>query len=599
MSKIKAWLKRYKRYVIYAVSAVVVLGFMIWPSAPEAQERTLTQIQGMVAQHQVREAKIFEAQSSIQVRTDKGTFTATFLADSGDRLTEQLEAAKVPYKVESDDRGWLARNFGSIIFYLLMLTLIMGPMLLAKGGKGIAGSIIGKTDYAAERPKERFTDVVGAEEAIGHLQGVIDFLREPEKYEGVRIERGILFEGPTGTGKTMLAKALAGELGLPFYHLSGAGLSSVWSGGTSERIERFFAKLIKETSSNQGAIVFIDELDGIASKRGGEHGADRDRNTSVTQLLHQVSMLFDKRPCIILVAATNRIENLDEAIIRPGRFGLHIAMPNPDRKARLGILQANAGGLGDDANLVAVADITAGMSGADLASIPHRAAALSRRNGAESTQRLLEQAAMEAAFGTLRHSVVLSPEDQQGTAVHESGHSLVAHLSPYHSLRVATIIPIKESGGSTWCPPIDHMVMTREGLMWNLMVWSGGQEAELLDVGQASSGAAHDIQNATDLALEAICRWGIFDGFVTSIDTRYWQEHPQAGAIQAKLQELLDEASKKARRLLTEYEVLRRLLQEELKEKRILHSDELAELTAAHPLKPELMTGTDEPVRDA
>jgi len=567
------------------VIALVVLGVMV-TSPSKLEERSLSEIQTMISAKEVRDATLFETQHRIEVHTTRGDYQATFLADSGDRLTEQLRTSGTAFAVKIDDRSWLLRHLGEILLYsLLALTLVGGRLFtkLTEGG-GLMSRFVGETNYAAERPKERFSDVMGADEAIGSLRVIVNFLRNPQEHAHLSLERGILLEGPTGSGKTLLAKALAGEAGVPYYHLSGSGLSSMFVGGTSQRIELFFNKFKKQVSPDEAAVMFIDELDGIATSRGhGYAGSRRDDNNSVTQFLHQVTSLFDSHPYVVLVGATNQLKALDEAVVRAGRFGLHIAMPNPDLGAREAILAKNSKKLALDAvDLKHVAKLTAGMSGAAVASIPGRAAVLAAsmdNNTTVITQRLFEQAAMTAALGTLRHSAVVNPDDLRVSGVHESGHAVLAHLSPHHQLLVVTTIPISDSGGSTWCPRIDRMLMDKDSIMWTLMVALGGREAELLDLKQTSSGPSHDIHSATELALAAVCEWGLYDDFLARIDTECWQEHPRAAEIDGKVQQLLQEASNTARNLLTAHSQLRQRIQVGLREKRILHSDELKELT--------------------
>lgn len=581
--KLKSFFSAHGKKLLLAAPFAVVLALVLWPSS-DPEDRSMSEIQTMISQREVKEAQLFDAQHRIEVRTDKGSFRSNFLAEMGNELVAQLHDAGVNYKVDSDEQNWLVRNIGTILLCTLFGFILLGRFLFARSGSLLDG-VLGNTDYEAQQPKERFKDVMGADEAIANLKVVLDFLRNPAKYVHVKIERGILFIGPTGTGKTLLARALAGEAGVRFYQLSGAGLTSMFAGGTTERIDRFFKKLEKEIEPSQAVVVFIDELDGIATRRAGDSRADRDKNTAVTHLLQKVTDFLASHPYAILVGATNRIEALDKAVIRSGRFGLHIAMPNPDQAGRKAILDINSDGVEvhDSVDLSHVATLTAGMSGADVAGIPGRASVLAAQQNSDSivvTQRLLEQAAMEMVMGTLRHSAYVCPEDLKIYGIHESGHAVIAHLSPYHWLLVVTTIPISDSGGSTWCPAKDRGVMDREGVIWDLMISLGGREAELLDQGCTSSGPSHDIQRATALARTAVCQWGISDNFLEYVNPHHWEEHPRANVIDREVRSLIKEAQEKTRELLRNYEGLRKRLQGELAEKRILHSDELAEIIA-------------------
>lgn len=587
-----------RRHVVMLLVVVAVVLFIWepWDQSIPPTEITLSQAQKMIADQQVRSAVLYGEQHRIDlIGTDDTAYTADFIGDYSTELSEQLTAAGTQFDTVQDSRGWFARNFVIIFFYgILFLLFFGGPILRAiskrKSGDGLMDTVLGlgSIDFKAERPKERFGDVVGADEAIDDLRDVVKFLTEPEPFKGINIPRGFLFFGPTGTGKTLLARAVAGEAGVNYYHLSGAGLSSMWAGGTTQKIDRFFTRLKKEVDEGKPIVVFMDELDGIASKREGDLGADRDRNSSVDHLLDRIVDFFTHFDCGVLIGATNDKDRIDDAVLRPGRFGVHIAMPNPDRKARAKIMELNCASIQvEGVNFQQTAYLTAGMSGAAVASIPAKAALLARRRDPSTvtvTPDDIERATMEVALGKLRYSADVPEEERHKTGVHEAGHALVSIASPYHTLHVLTTYPIGPSGGSTWSTTGDRQFDDPDILMWRLALLMAGREAELLDLGHSTNGAEHDIEVATDLARRAVCHWAYYPDFLVNVDLRSWQTHPRAEEIDAKVRGLLNESRVKAHALLLAHEGLRLELQKKLWEQRILHSDDLAEVATRHGL---------------
>ena len=587
MSRIKKFILRHKRASIYTFIAMVVAIFYFWPSGdPVPEEANLLTIQQAILNKQVESATIIDARNVITVQIKNGPLNeATYVTGSGTVLQEQLRETGTPFEVITDDRSFLSRNLFIILFYTFLIGVILGgPRLLKSGLDKAMGSGSADSKKQKERPTERFKDVKGADEAISELRVIVDSLKQPDKYKTLKLDRGIIFHGPTGTGKTLLAKALAGEAGVPFYRLGGAELESKWAGELSQRLGEFFKKVSDDMESNKEApfVIFIDEIDGMAAKRAGNQGSDRNHNTAITQLLDQIGRLFENYPNAVIIAASNRLEAIDPAVKRAGRLGKHIAMPNPDQAARRMILELNSKDLNLwPADLDGVAKLTNGLSGASVARIPQEAALLATIEsgpGTTLTRHHLERATMQIVMGTLRVSAVVQPEDDQIVRVHESGHATLAMASPYHNLLIATTIPIGASGGSTWCPRVDRSLLTTESVMWQMAIPMGGREAETLDCQQLSTGGSHDIESATSIALMAVCNWGLYPGFMSNIDLNDWESHPQAEAIDHKVQTLLQEASNKAKTVLVEHEAFRHRLQSELAAHRILYSDQLEAL---------------------
>jgi cell division protease FtsH len=584
MDRLREFFKRHRQWLFALLGLLLIAGFYLLNSfKTETPEKSLSEARQLIAAKQVQEAILYETPHTMDLRTAEGTFTTTFLAEAGDELVTQLNDTGTPYQVKEDRPSGTAQSWAYSLFAVLFVpAVLIGFLLYTMRGSGMTNPL-SKQDYSAERPKERFADVKGAEEAVASLGTLVSFLKNPEKYKGIKVARGVLLHGPPGSGKTLIAKAAAGEAGCKFYYLAGAELGSVFHHGTGLQIKGMFERMRKKLSPTDPVIVYIDELDGIASKRAGEMMGDRDANSAVTQLLHQISLFLEYFPYGVLIAGSNRKDTIDEAVIRSQRLGLHIAMPSPDESAREEILVTNCAEMNvQGVNFRDVAKLTASMSGASVADIPHMAATAVVSRGDDEpviTRRDIEQAAMQVVFGTLRRSAYMPASDQEVAAVHESGHSIVAHASPYHRLLIVTTYMIAESGGSTWAPPTEQMVITREILLWYMACSLGSREAELMDIGTISTGAAHDIETATRLAERAVCEWGIIDGFVTRVDIDKWEDYPQSAEIGAAIQQLMDEASDLARKVLTEHSDLRLRLQKELRERRILHSDELEALT--------------------
>jgi len=468
-----------------------------------------------------------------------------------------------------------------IVLAVTGIVIYFGRKQLSRGMPNMPSLMMGEADYQAERPKERFFNVYGADEAIDEARDLVDYMLHPEEYAGIKMERGVIFHGPTGTGKTLLAKATAGEAGVPFHHLSGSDLTSQWVGGTTQRIIGFFDNIKKKQKTNEPCVVFIDELDGIAGKRrDGYQAADDDSNKSLTQLLHQIPLFFEHFPLAILIGATNRFDSLDDAIKRPDRLGLHIAVPNPDLAARKVLLERNCANLAlnPNASLGAVAGLTFGMSGAQVAAVPSKAALVARRRrrpGGMIQTHDIEQAAMEIAMGTLRWSAAVTTEDRALSDIHEAGHAVVAQRSEYHQLAVVTDVPISATGGSTWAPPVERMAHTLDSLLWTVALMMGGRESEIMHYGEASSGAQGDLDSASNVVLTAICEWGIIEGFQARINVNRWEEHPRAAEISAKVEKLLERGSRLARKVLEENRAFRQAIINRLDERRIIHSDEI------------------------
>ena len=360
--------------------------------------------------------------------------------------------------------------------------------------------------------KVTFRDVAGADEAKEELQEIIEFLRDPKKFQtlGGRIPKGALLLGPPGTGKTLLAKAVAGEAGVPFFSMSGSDFVEMFVGVGASRVRDLF----EQGKKNAPCIIFIDEIDAVGRHRGAGLGGGHDeREQTLNQLLVEMDG-FESNDGVILIAATNRPDVLDPALLRPGRFDRQIVVDRPDARGRAGILKVHARNkpLADDVDLKILAKGTPGLAGAELANLVNEAALLAaRKNHKRITMRDLEEAKDKVMMGAERKSLVMSEEEKKTTAYHESGHALVGWMLPEADpIHKVTVIPRGRALGVThFLPEEDHYTRTREYYLALMATMMGGRAAEQIIFGRITNGAANDIQRATHLARMMVCEWGM------------------------------------------------------------------------------------------
>ncbi|MDZ7315112.1 MAG: ATP-dependent zinc metalloprotease FtsH [candidate division KSB1 bacterium] len=361
-------------------------------------------------------------------------------------------------------------------------------------------------------PRVTFNDVAGADEAKQELREIIEFLKEPEKFQrlGGKIPKGALLLGPPGTGKTLLAKAVAGEAGVPFFSMSGADFVEMFVGVGASRVRDLF----EQGKKNAPCIIFIDELDAVGRHRGAGLGGGHDeREQTLNQLLVEMDG-FTSNDGVIVLAATNRPDVLDSALLRPGRFDRQIVVDRPDVRGREGILKVHTRKipLGPDVDLSILAKGTPGFSGADLANMVNEAALLAaRKNKQRVDMEDFEEAKDKVIMGTERKSLLISEKEKQSTAYHEAGHVLVARLTPGSDpVHKVTIIPRGRALGVTWTMPIDEKhSYSRTYCLAMLRQLLGGREAEKLIFNEYTTGAGDDIKRATELARKMVCEWGM------------------------------------------------------------------------------------------
>ena len=453
-------------------------------------------------------------------------------------LLPALEQHQVDVKVLSaEDKPGIMAFIISFLPWLLIIAfwiwIIRRTQRQISGGlgsKGELGKFLSRHAQAAEIPETTFDDVAGQENAKREVTELVEFLKSPEQFRklGAEVPRGVLMMGPPGTGKTLMAKALAGEAGVRFYSISGSEFIEVFVGVGASRVRNLF----EEAKKNAPSIIFIDELDSIGRTRGtGLGGGHDEREQTLNQILAEMDG-FSGHEAVIILAATNRPDVLDPALLRPGRFDRHVVLELPDRNDRIAILKVHTRKvpLADDVNLEDIAAGTPGFSGADLKNLVNEAAMLAARdNEVKVTMRYFDDARDKLLLGTVR-TLAIQPEERHRLAVHESGHALVAYYLPHADpIYKVSIIPRGRALGVTHqLPEQERHTLPEDYLQDRLAVMLGGRCAEQELLGTVSSGADDDIAQATALARSMVSRWGMSKE-IGPVDLRDSEEHPFLG----------------------------------------------------------------------
>ena len=497
--------------------------FFLLPTRSPSTSITYSKFLSDVPAHQVKTVEL----ASTQGGTSSGTlangtsFTVVIPPQAGQQLLTELHQNNV--QVSSAPSG---QGFGTeVLIYLITfgLPIVLFIWLFRRLSRGAAGGLQGALGvgrsrarvFDEERPSTTFADVAGYEGAKAEIAEVVDFLREPDRYAraGAMVPRGVLMVGPPGTGKTLLARAVAGEARVPFFSVSGSSFVELFVGVGAARVRDLFEQARKRAP----AIIFIDEIDAIGQRRAGTGAvvSNDEREQTLNQLLAEMDG-FDPDTGIVVLAATNRPEILDPALLRPGRFDRQVTIPLPNAGERAAILAVHCRGkkLADDVDLDAIARGTPGFSGADLANLVNEAAINAVRGNRDVlTADDFGMARDRIILGRREGSNVLLPEEKHAVAVHESGHAMVAALSD-HADPVAkvTILPAGQTLGVTeQLPLVERHMYGEDYLLDSLAVRLGGRAAELVVIGQGSTGAANDLAGATDLATKMVREFGLSD----------------------------------------------------------------------------------------
>ncbi len=574
----------YKNVLLWAVILVMFVAFYQFFNNRQQPIRDLTygEFLTYVDQGRVKDLTIKGQTYDGHLKDNGAEFKVTGNTPS-DVLLDRLHNHGVDFKIDREDQNgiWLSILVqGLPVALLVLLFFLFLRQVQGTGGKAMSFGKSKAKLLSENHNKVTFSDVAGIDEAKGELEEIIDFLKDPKKFTrlGGRIPKGVLLMGPPGTGKTLLARAIAGEAGVPFFSISGSDFVEMFVGVGASRVRDLF----EQGKKNAPCIVFIDEIDAVGRHRGAGLGGGHDeREQTLNQLLVEMDG-FESNDGVILIAATNRPDVLDPALLRPGRFDRRIVVPRPDVQGRLGILNVHTKKtpLGSDVNLDQIARGTPGFSGADLENLVNEAALLAARNNKEKVEIAdFEFAKDKVLMGVERRSMIISEKEKKVTAVHEAGHTLVAKMLPESDpVHKVTIIPRGPALGLTQqLPAEDRYNASREFALNRIAIALGGRIAEELTFREKTSGASNDIEQATDLARKMVCEWGMSE-LLGPLSFGKREEQIFLGREIASHQDYSEETARQidseVRRIVTEqYQRARQILSDNL--------DKLGRLTSA------------------
>ncbi len=602
--------KNFRTVIIY----LILLGVLVWvvmtqlsrtPGGPT--ELTTSQFRTAVEAGRVDSATYVMRDGSINGNywksdADKAKgdsaltkYTSTWAGE--DSFTEYADAQNLNYNVDnSGPSPWL--TIITSILPILLLVFVMFFFLNQMQGGNSKIMNFGKAKakrMTRDQPRVTFKDVAGADEAIEELQEIKEFLANPGKFQalGAKIPKGLLLVGPPGTGKTLLARAVAGEAAVPFFSISGSDFVEMFVGVGASRVRDLF----EQAKAASPCIIFMDEIDAVGRQRGAGLGGGHDeREQTLNQLLVEMDG-FDIKDNVILIAATNRPDILDPALLRPGRFDRQIVVDRPDLKGRHGILKVHARGkpLADDIDLEVLARRTPGFTGADLANLINEAALLAARHGKKRIDMAeLDESIERVISGPERKSRIISEEEKKVIAYHEAGHALVGHVLPLTDpIHKISIIARGQALGYTLALPTEDKFLTSKAQMTDqIAMMLGGRVAEEVSVGDITTGASNDIERATKIAKQMVTRFGmseklgpqtfgeanheVFLGRDFSANADYSQEI--AYEIDKEVSRLIDDSYEKARAILTERKAQLDLMADVLIERETVDREELQAL---------------------
>jgi cell division protease FtsH len=605
--------KKWRNAGLYVLLAIVVvaLGTAFLDKQPQARETwAYSKLIDEVQNNQVETVKISADRTKAQVINSEGTPILVNLPNDPE-LIDILSNNGVDISVlPQSDEGFWFRALSSLLFPILLLVGLFFLLRRAQSGPGSQAMNFGKSKARVQmEPKTQVTfgDVAGIEQAKLELTEVVDFLKNADRFTaiGAKIPKGVLLVGPPGTGKTLLAKAVAGEAGVPFFSISGSEFVEMFVGVGASRVRDLF----EQAKANAPCIVFIDEIDAVGRQRGaGLGGGNDEREQTLNQLLTEMDG-FEGNTGIILIAATNRPDVLDSALMRPGRFDRQVVVDRPDYAGRQEILNVHARGktLAKDVDLNKVARRTPGFTGADLANLLNEAAILAaRRSLTEISMDEVNDAIDRVMAGPEKKNRVMSEKRKELVAYHEAGHALVGALMPdYDPVQKISIIPRGRAGGLTWFTPSEERMesglYSRSYLQNQMAVALGGRLAEEVVYGEeeVTTGASNDLQQVTRVARQMVTRFGmsdrlgpvalgrqngnVFMGRDIASDRDFSNE--TAAAIDEEVRNYVDQAYSRAKKVLSENRQVLDRLAEMLIEKETVEADELQEILASSNVK--------------
>ena len=582
-------MSRFSKNIVFYLLIIAALVFAIDSLAGQNSNKADMSYTGFIQQVQQKkvESVTITNDHGIKGKLKNGTDFVSY-APTDDTLIKTLTDNGVEITAAPPEQpSWWMSLLGSAIPIIILVVVFFFIMQQTQGGGGRVMNF-GKSRakmMGDGNVKVKFNDVAGAEEAKQELSEVVEFLKDPGKFTsiGATIPKGVLLAGPPGTGKTLLAKAVAGEAGVPFFTISGSDFVEMFVGVGASRVRDLFGQAKK----NAPCIIFIDEIDAVGRQRGAGLGGGHDeREQTLNQLLVEMDG-FGANEGIITIAATNRPDILDPALLRPGRFDRQVVVGRPDLNGREAILKVHARDkpLADDVDLKIIAKKTPGFTGADLSNVLNEAALLAARNNNKVIAMAdLEEASEKVSMGPERRSHIVSDKDRRLTAYHESGHAIVAHLLPHADpVHKVTIIPRGYAGGYTMMLPTEEQdYKTKSQLLADIRVALGGRVAESLVLNEISTGASGDLQSVTNTARAMITRWGMSDtlgpivfgeqqeqvflGRNLGHERNYSEEI--AGKIDEEMHRMVDEAYRDVEKLLSDnidflHNMAKALLEEE------------------------------------
>jgi cell division protease FtsH len=592
---------------VFWVILIMIVG-VLWTVVRTGQKRadrqlSFTQFVKDVTDKKVQAVTITGMEVHGNYKDDNGGLHVLIPANYPD-IFKLLQDSGVNVEIkEANSSNWVSVIINTVPFLLLLaFWIFMMRQMQSGGNKALSFGKSRARLHSSQQKKVTFKDVAGVEEAKEELQEIIEFLKEPQRFQklGGRIPKGVLLIGPPGTGKTLMARAIAGEANVPFFSISGSDFVEMFVGVGASRVRDLF----EQGKKNAPCIVFIDEIDAVGRHRGAGLGGGHDeREQTLNQLLVEMDG-FESNEGVILVAATNRPDVLDPALLRPGRFDRRVVVGRPDVRGREAILRVHTKKvpLGDDVELMVLARGTPGFAGADLANLVNEAALIgARQNRKVVTMADFEIAKDKVLMGVERKSLIISDEEKRNTAYHEAGHALVLVLSPNSDpVHKVTIIPRGMALGVTMqLPEDDKHSYTKQYLETQLTGLMGGRIAEEIFMNHMTTGAGNDIERATDLARKMVCEWGMSELGPLSFGKKEEQiflgreiaqhrDYSEATAIRIdeEVRRIVGEAYCRARKIIEERSDALVRVAETLLEREVLDGEEIRALIAGQTLAP-------------
>ena len=604
-------------YAILAMIALLLLNAFVFPSLMqnEVKEVGYNEFLKMIDTGKIKEVARDETTQTITFTSVEGDKTLYYKTGiwPDDTLAARLDKAGVEFSASIPTQASPLMTF--LISWMLPILIFvgLGQFLMKRMQNGMPGGIgnalsFGKANakiYVEAQTGKTFNDVAGQDEAKEALLEIVDFLHNPDRYAeiGAKLPKGALLVGPPGTGKTLMAKAVAGEANVPFFSISGSAFVELFVGMGAAKVRDLFS----QAEQKAPCIVFIDEIDTIGKKRDNVMGGNDEREQTLNQLLTEMDG-FDARKGVVILAATNRPDSLDAALLRPGRFDRRIHVELPDLKGRTDILKVHARGvkIADSVDFEAIARATSGASGADLANIINEAALRAVRMKRDTVEQAdLEESVEVVIAGYARKNAVISPKEKRIVAYHEIGHALVAarqtESAPVHKI---TIVP-RTSGALGYTMQVDeseHYLMTREEAENKIATLTGGRAAEETVFGTITTGASNDIEQATRIARAMVVRYGMSDAFgMVALECNSNPYLAQEGAmtcssdtaarVDAEVIAIVERAHQRAKQILKENETALHKLAEHLLERETITGEEFMQLL--HEVSPEIPTAVN------